>query len=181
MSARDARGARGSGPRRAAGQAGFTLIEVLVALVILSLAVVACIQGFAQSLRLLKLSGDHQQAMLLADQKVREVVDPREGQEESVEGPFRWERITRTVETPDLVPQTGPPLWRMFEIDVSVSWEPRHQVQISTLRMVPMEAVTLPPSAGATPSRGTPAQGTPGAGAGRQPAGGRFGLGGAGR
>ena len=60
-------------------EAGFTLIEVLVALAILSLAVVASIQGFAQGLRLLRLAGDHQQAMLLADQKMREVVEPKEG------------------------------------------------------------------------------------------------------
>ena len=46
--------------------AGFTLLEVIVALAILSLAVVAAIQGFAQGLRLLKLAGDHQRAMLLA-------------------------------------------------------------------------------------------------------------------
>ena len=50
---------------RRARAAGFTLIEVLVALAILSLAVVASIQGFAQGLRLLRLAGDHQQAMLL--------------------------------------------------------------------------------------------------------------------
>ena len=61
---------------REAPEAGFTLIEVLVALAILSIAVVASIQGFAQGLRLLKLAGDHQHAMLLADQKMREVVDP---------------------------------------------------------------------------------------------------------
>src|SRR6266571_2761381 len=61
--------------------AGFTLLEVIVALAILSLAVVAAIQGFAQGLRLLKLAGDHQRAMLLADEKAREVVDPEEGRE----------------------------------------------------------------------------------------------------
>src|SRR6267143_1143660 len=42
--------------------AGFTLLEVLVAFAILSVAVVALIQGFAQGLRLLKVAGDHQQA-----------------------------------------------------------------------------------------------------------------------
>ena len=59
--------------------AGFTLLEVLVAFAILSVAVVAVIQGFAQGLRLLKVAGDHQRAVLLADQKAREVVMPVEG------------------------------------------------------------------------------------------------------
>ena len=69
MSANDARPA-------ARRTAGFTLLEVLVAFAILSVAVVALIQGFAQGLRLLKVAGDHQQAVLLADQKAREVVVP---------------------------------------------------------------------------------------------------------
>src|SRR3989442_9387407 len=56
-------------PRPRPTTAGFTLLEVLVALAILSIAVVASIQGFAQGLRLLKLAGDHQQATLIADQK----------------------------------------------------------------------------------------------------------------
>ena len=60
---------------------GFTLLEVLVALAILGLAVVAVIQGFAQGLRLLKLSGDHQRAVLVADQKIREVLAPESQRE----------------------------------------------------------------------------------------------------
>ena len=118
-----------------ARQAGFTLLEVLVALAILSLAVVASIQGFAQGLRLLKLSGDHQQAMLLADQKMRETVEPVEGQEGGTEGPFRWERTTTAIEAPDLTPPGAAPRGRLYEIDVRVSWDPRRQIEIRTLRM----------------------------------------------
>jgi len=125
----------------AARQAGFTLIEVLVALAILSLAVVASIQGFAQGLRLLKLSGDHQQAMLLADQKVREVVEFKEGRDNGTEGTLRWERTLRSLETPDLAPPGSLPRGRVYEIDVRVSWDPQRQVEIRTLRMVPTETV----------------------------------------
>jgi type II secretion system protein I len=127
-----------SGPR--VRQAGFTLLEVLVALAILSLAVVASIQGFAQGLRLLKLSGDHQQAMLLADQKAREIVVPREGHEEGTEGPFLWERTTKVLEAPDLAPNGTLPLWRVYEIDVRVNWDTRRQVEVRTLRTTPMSA-----------------------------------------
>ena len=122
---------------RSARQAGFTLIEVLVALAILSLAVVASIQGFAQGLRLLKLAGDHQQAMLLADQKMREVVEVTEGRDEGTEGPLRWERTTRPLEAPDLEPPGSLPRGRVYEIDVRVNWDPHRQVEIRTLRMVP--------------------------------------------
>src|SRR5205807_1038286 len=73
-------------------EAGFTLLEVLVAFTILCVAVVAVIQGFAQGLRLLRAAGDQQMAVLIADQKAREVIIPVEGREAGNEGGFDWER-----------------------------------------------------------------------------------------
>src|SRR5262249_47727185 len=87
---------------RAGSSAGFTLLEVLVAFAILSVAVVAVIQGFAQGLRLLKVAGDHQRAVLLADQKAREVVNPIEAHDKGQEDEFDWERTVSIVKTPDL-------------------------------------------------------------------------------
>ena len=52
---------------------GFTLLEVLVAFAILGVAVVTAIQGFAGGLRLLRLAGEHQQAMLLAIFSINEI------------------------------------------------------------------------------------------------------------
>lgn len=140
--------------------AGFTLLEVLVALTILSLAVVAAIQGFAAGLRLLKLSGDHQKAMLLADQKAREVVTLEEGNDAGVDNEFRWERTTRLREAPDLAPSLGgPPRWRVWEISVRVQWDERRQVEIATLRTVPvtMQPIGAPLPAGTLPPGRAPA------------------------
>lgn len=120
-------------PRR---RNGFTLLEVLVALAILSLAVVAAIQGFAQGLRLLKLAGDHQRATLIADQKVREVIEPVEGREQGTEGTFAWERITTLVDTPELQTPGAPARWRVYQVAVQVRWGERRQVAIDTLRTV---------------------------------------------
>ena len=143
--------------------AGFTLLEVIVALAILSLAVVAAIQGFAQGLRLLKLAGDHQRAMLLADEKAREIVTPEEGREQGTEGSFRWERQTTVVPTPDLVPAIGVPRWRVYQIDVKVSWDERRQVEVNMLRTVSLtvQTTTTPtptptPSTSSTTPRSTP-------------------------
>src|SRR5207244_9013619 len=90
----------GAIPSRREG--GFTLLEVLVAFTILSLAVVAAIQGFAGGLRLLRLAGEHQQAILLADQKIREVVQPAEERKAEVEGEYKWQRTITIVPTPEL-------------------------------------------------------------------------------
>ncbi len=156
---------------RSRSEAGFTLIEVLVALAILSIAVVASIQAFAQGLRLLKLAGDHQHAMLLADQKMREVVDPKEGREQGTEGLLSWERTTRLLETPDLKPADGSDRGRVYEIDVRVAWEEKRQIEIRTLRMVPPEnsqtgstMVGAPPTGTARPGTPTTPGGTTGSG-----------------
>jgi general secretion pathway protein I len=118
-------------------QDGFTLIEVLVAFAILSLTVVVAVQGFAQGLRLLKLSGDHQRAILIADQKAREVVVPKEGHEEGTEGAFAWARVTKPVAAPDLEGPGRPAKWHVYEINVQVAWgEQRRTVSVSTLRTV---------------------------------------------
>jgi general secretion pathway protein I len=115
---------------------GFTLLEVLVALAILSLTVVVSIQGFAQGLRLLKLSGDHQAAMLIADLKAREVTTPTEGREDGTEGEFTWERTIKVLPSPDLDIPGRAVKWHVYEIDVKVRWGERsiRAVQISTLR-----------------------------------------------
>lgn len=115
---------------------GFTLLEVLVALAILSLTVVVSIQGFAQGLRLLKLSGDHQAAMLIADLKAREVTTPTEGREDGTEGEFTWERTIKVLPSPDLDIPGRAVKWHVYEIDVKVRWGERsiRAVEISTLR-----------------------------------------------
>ena len=48
--------------RRSAAD-GFTLLEVLVAMAVLGIAVVSFIELSSKSLRLVKTSGDHQQAV----------------------------------------------------------------------------------------------------------------------
>jgi general secretion pathway protein I len=123
---------------------GFTLLEVLVALAILGVAVVASIQGFAQGLRLLKLAGDHQQAMLLADRKVREIVTPKAGQETGEEEhagtTFTWDANTTEVEAPELnADGTRTAAWHVYQIAVTVRWNETRQVQLVSMRTAPVE------------------------------------------
>jgi general secretion pathway protein I len=118
-------------------QGGFTLVEVLVAFAVLSLTVVVAVQGFAQGLRLLKLSGDHQKAILIADQKAREVVTPKEGREDGTEGAYAWARTIKEVPAPDLEVPNRTARWHVYEIDVQVAWgEGKRTVGVTTMRTV---------------------------------------------
>jgi general secretion pathway protein I len=118
-------------------QGGFTLLEVLVAFAILSLTVVVAVQGFAQGLRLLKLSGDHQSAILIADQKAREVVMPKEGREGGTDGGYTWERTIKELPAPELAVPGQAARWHFYEIDVQVAWgDGKRAVGVSTLRTV---------------------------------------------
>src|SRR5215470_10104878 len=152
---------RGPGDSRARSSAGFTLLEVLVAFAILSVAVVAVIQGFAQGLRLLKVAGDHQQAVLLADQKIRELVTVVEGREQGKEGNYEWERTVTVVPAPDLTRTQATAKWHVYQIDVKVSWGDKRGVEIVSLR-TSVEPSTSPGSTTGPPRTvGTPV-GAPG-------------------
>jgi prepilin-type N-terminal cleavage/methylation domain-containing protein len=170
------------GPVRPAG-AGFTLLEVLIALAILGTAVVVSIQGVSQGLRLLRAAGDQQQAIIVADQKAREMLIPTEGTESGTDGRFTWQRTSRVLETPELTPVSGPPRWRVFEISVVVTWGEQRRLEVSTMRTLPAtsdrartgRALGAGPSAGAgqlpgglMPGGRSPGSRPPGGGPGSQ-------------
>ena len=139
---------------------GFTLLEVLVALAILGVAVVASIQGFAQGLRLLKLSGDHQEAMLIADERMREIVTPVEGSEDGTDRRFQWSRTVTKVAMPDDPGAAKPVPWTVYQVDVRVRWDERREVQLVTQRTVADNPPLRTPGAISGTPPGTPA-GTP--------------------
>jgi general secretion pathway protein I len=133
------------------GEGGFTLLEVLVAFAILGVAVVSAIQLFAGGLRLLKQAGDHQQATLIADQKVREASVLRAGQEGGNEGPFTWERRIAVADVPAELVTTGTTPLRLYTVSVRVRWaEGTRGVDLATLR------TALEPLPGVSPTASGP-------------------------
>jgi prepilin-type N-terminal cleavage/methylation domain-containing protein len=121
---------------------GFTLLEVLIAMVILSVAVVALIQTASQGLRLLKVSSDHQEAVALGDRLVRAVDSPVEGMESGQEGQFSWERRVRVMAVLDELSPTSGPAPQLLALSVAVRWGNGRTVEVATLRTIQGTATT---------------------------------------
>lgn len=119
---------------RARDQNGFTLLEVLVAMVVLSVAVVTFIQLASQGLRLLRVSGEHQEAVMLADRLARAADPSRETVETGHEGLFDWERRTKLVTMPPDLASIGSDAPRLLSLSVAVKWGGR-SVEVATLRL----------------------------------------------
>lgn len=125
---------------RPSRSAGFTLLEVLVAMVILAVAVTAVMQLFGQGLRLARASGEHLTATLLASQKLAEltqaVIEP--GTSQGTEGEYRWQATVRPA--PDLEPVEPPegtrPTAKLLQVGVRVEWGRGRVVELTTLRAV---------------------------------------------
>lgn len=124
---------------RRARDEGFTLLEVLVALVVLATTVVAVLQLFGGGLRLARTAGDHTDAALLASAKLAEL-EPgplTEGAIEGVEGPYRW--IRRVTLDPSLLPaQLETPetvRMRLARVNVEVQWGQGRRFELATLRV----------------------------------------------
>ena len=115
---------------------GFTLLEVLVALTILAVAIVACMQLSSQGLRLLHLSDDYQQAVIVADRVARAADVVAEGADAGQEGRFQWERRVSLVPVPEeLTPGAGPQL-RLYALTVAVRWDRGRTLELASLRTV---------------------------------------------
>ncbi len=115
---------------------GFTLLEVLVALTILGLAIVTLLQLSSQGLRLLSLSDDYQQAVLVADRVARSTDTLREGVVGGREGRFLWERRVALVPVAkELTPDAGPQP-RLYALSVAVRWGSNRALELASLRAV---------------------------------------------
>jgi type II secretion system protein I len=144
------------GSARARAPAGFTLLEVLVALTILGVAVVSLIELSSQSLRLIKTSGDYQQAVVLADRLATSTQPSDEAVDQGEEDGFRWERRISLVPVPEellpkeTVPGREPP--KLFAVTIDVRWGRNQSLELATLRT----PITVP----AAPGKGQTTSGT---------------------
>jgi general secretion pathway protein I len=121
------------------GDTGFTLLEVLVALVVLATTVVAVLQLFGGGLRLARAAGDHSDAALVASARLADLESGplTEGTTDGTEGPYRWTR--RITLEPGLLPvESETPnaaRIRLARVSVDVRWGRGRHFELVTLRV----------------------------------------------
>lgn len=121
---------------------GFTLLEVLVAFLILSLSMAILLRIVSQSLGSLDRAEQYQVALQLAESKLVEVLaqlrwDSRGEHQGRLSGRYRWKSEVERFQFDNQEPggKYGVTPWR---VRVTVSWgrQPNEQVSLSTIRLM---------------------------------------------
>jgi type II secretion system protein I len=111
---------------------GFTLLEVLVATVIMGVAITALIVGLSQSVKNASRLADYDRAVMLARTKMNDLlldgnlpfdgsVNGTFGSEQAGGVPSGWKAALRPYDVP---PNAGPGMTILQEIALEVWWEP---------------------------------------------------------
>lgn len=116
---------------------GFTLIEVVIAIVILSISLVLVMQLFAGGLRAARTSCDYSRAVVHAKEKMEELYEDPIQESGTFEDGFRWETGVQTYR------EFEESTLKMIELKVRVMWNdtvknPR-TVELSSLKLIEEE------------------------------------------
>lgn len=109
---------------------GFSLLEVLVAMSILSIAVVALFQLFSVNLRSVKKAEDYSKAMLHA----RSLMDEAYALPKLTSGSESFDFKDGFKGSRDIQPKSAEGNVKTFDITVAVSWLPSGALELKGLR-----------------------------------------------
>ena len=118
---------------------GFTLLEVLVAMVLLSISLVAIFELFSADLRGIAKSDDYSHAIIMAESKMREILDDNTLAErtwtESTDDGYRIDAVVSSTASD----RTENLQIKLLEISLTVSWikdAKERTLNLKTLKMV---------------------------------------------
>ncbi len=121
---------------------GFSLLEVLVAFLVLAVSLGILLRIYSASFNALRSAEHHQIALLLAESRLAETLaglraDSRGSDSGSLQPPYRW---SSEIDDYEFANQEGGIDYRVTPrlVRVSVSWgrSPAERVTLSTLRLV---------------------------------------------
>lgn len=122
--------------RRAShAEQGFSLLETVIALVILALALTTLFQAYGDGLRAIDAGNRHGEARLLAQSLLAEIDDDvRPGTRQGAGDGLTWQL--------DIKPATGDQAsggdkakWRLYEVVATVRWSRSRRIVLRTLRL----------------------------------------------
>ena len=119
-------------------EAGFTLLESLVALSILAIAFASLLGSFSGGLRAVDTTDDYVSALNLAETLLADRTSSRDfslGRNRGVDRKFTW-----TVDVDPAAPREGAPEtkigdWNLFRISVRVAWSPKRDIRLEAFRL----------------------------------------------
>lgn len=110
---------------RSGRQRGFTLLEVLIAFVLLSLTLGVILQIFSGGLRGVAAAGHYTEAVIIAESKLALLggeLPLEEGEQDGEEGAYSWHmRIEPYQETAELSKAANSP-YRLYMVTLRLQW-----------------------------------------------------------
>lgn len=120
------------------GTSGFTLIEALVAIVVLALSLSALLSAHNTALRGATAIDEHLQARLLAQSLLAQWSQTRQPQAPSKgqSGRFGWAVSIAPFAGTGAPPPQESGHWSLHDVTVTVTWAPNRHISLSTLRLL---------------------------------------------
>ena len=116
---------------------GFTLLETLTALTILSIALVSLLQAQATGLRARRKKDQIGRGRILAQSLLAQRVSGGRGPPRQIQGrhgQFKWS-IKVSTAGPAVASRDTKAVWRLHHVRVTVAWDRNRSIQLDTLKL----------------------------------------------